>query len=133
VRDVGAARRFWVEVMGFEPINEQPTYCLVFNRGAGLAIILTDHGDTVSVAFDKHHAGLDHLSYAVPDGESLRRWEQRLADFQVPHSPIVEADAGHHLDLRAPDNVPIELYVMTPEFARELGLDAGREPVAATG
>jgi catechol 2,3-dioxygenase-like lactoylglutathione lyase family enzyme len=97
-----------------------------------LAIILTGHSDTVSVAFDEHHAGLDHLSFAVPDVESLRSWEQRLAAVRVPHSAIAETDAGHHLNLRAPDNVPIELYVMKPGFARDLGLDEGLEPVATT-
>ena len=131
VRDRSAARHFWVDVLGFELIGEEPTYSFVFDRGAGLAIILTDHDQTVSGAFDEHHAGLDHLAYAVPDVESLLSWEQRLDRFGVPHSPIAETDAGHHLNLRAPDNVPIELYVMKPAFAALLGLD-GVDPVAVT-
>ncbi len=132
VRDRDAARRFWVDVLGFELIDEEPTYCFVFDRGAGLAITLTDHDQTVSGPFDEHHAGLDHLAYAVPDVESLLSWEQRLDGLGVAHSPIVETDAGHHLNLRAPDNFPIELYVMRPEFVSVLGLDDGVEPVAAT-
>ena len=132
VRDRDAARRFWVDVMGFELIDEEPGYSFVFERAAGLAVTLTDHDQTVSGAFDEHHAGLDHLAYAVPDVESLLSWEQRLDALGVPHSPVVETDAGHHLNLRAPDSIPIELYVMKPEFATLLGLDEGAEPVAAT-
>jgi glyoxylase I family protein len=131
-RDTQAAKRFWVDVLGFELLEEQPTYCFVFDRAAGLAITLTDHDQTVSGVFDEHHPGLDHLAYAVSDVESLLSWEQRLDGFGVPHSPIAETDAGHHLNLRAPDNVPIELYVMKPEFATLLGLDQGADPVAVT-
>ena len=132
VPDRDAARHFWVDVLGFELIDEEPGYSFVFDRGAGLAITLTDHDQTVSGPFDEHHAGLDHLAYAVPDVESLLSWEQRLAQLGVTHSPIVESDAGHHLNLRAPDNIAIELYVMKPEFAELLGLAADAEPVAAT-
>jgi glyoxylase I family protein len=132
VPDRDAAKHFWVDVLGFELIDEEPGYSFVFDRGAGLAITLTDHDQTVSGPFDEHHAGLDHLAYAVPDVESLLSWEQRLAHLGVTHSPIVESDAGHHLNLRAPDNIAIELYVMKPEFAELLGLEADAEPVAAT-
>lgn len=132
VPDRDAARHFWVDVLGFELIDEEPGYSFVFDRGAGLAITLTDHDQTVSGPFDEHHAGLDHLAYAVPDVEALLSWEQRLAHLGVTHSPIVESDAGHHLNLRAPDNIAIELYVMKPEFAALLGLEADAEPVAAT-
>jgi glyoxylase I family protein len=132
VRDRGAARHFWVEVLGFELIDEQPHYCFVYDRGTGIAITMTDHDQTVSGEFDEHHPGLDHLAYAVPDVESLLSWQQRLDGHGVAHSPIVETDAGHHLNLRAPDNVPIELYVMKPEFATLLGLDQGADPVAVT-
>jgi hypothetical protein len=50
----------------------------------------------------------------------------------VPHSEIAETDAGHHLNLRAPDELPVELFVMKPEFAASLGVDA-TNPVAASG
>lgn len=132
VRDLDAAKRFWVDVLGFEVFDEQPAYCFVFDRAGRLAVILSDHDQTVSGKFDEHNVGLDHLAYAVPHIEALHSWEQRLAALGVPHSPIVETDAGHHLNLRAPDNVPIELYVMNPQFAALLGLADDVGAVAAT-
>ena len=83
VRDRDAARHFWVEVLGFELIDEQPTYCFMVDRGTGHGITLTDHDQTVSGPFDEHHTGLDHLAYAVPDVESLLSWEQRFQSFGV--------------------------------------------------
>ena len=132
VRDVAAARAFWVEVLGFDAVDEQPAYCFVLHRGAGLAVVLTNHDNTVAGSFDEHRPGLDHVAYAVPDAASLRAWEQELTRRGVPHAAIVETDAGHHLNLRAPDDVPIELYVMKPGFAASLGLADGVEPVAVT-
>ena len=50
----------------------------------------------------------------------------------VPHSPVVQSDAGHHLNLRAPDNFPIELFVLTDAGAIQLGLTSDGAPVADT-
>lgn len=132
VCDRDAAKRFWAGVLGFEVFAEEPAYCFVFDRATGLAVFLSDHDRTVSGTFDEHSVGLDHLAYAVPTVEALLSWEQRLAAGGIPHSPITETDAGHHLNLRAPDNVAIELYVMKPEFAAVLGLADDAEPVATT-
>jgi catechol 2,3-dioxygenase-like lactoylglutathione lyase family enzyme len=132
VRDRDAARHFWVDILGFEVLSEDENYCFTIDRAAGLAITFTDHGDSVTGEFDEHNPGLDHLGYAIPDVEALLSWQQRLDHFEVPNSGITETDAGHHLNLRAPDNIAIELYVMGQEFARELGLAEARQPVAAT-
>jgi len=123
VRDCAAARAFWVDVLGFEVVSEEDGFCFVFDRGLGLAVMISDHGQRVADAFDELRTGLDHLAYAVPDREALTSWEQRLTRKGVPHSPIVETDAGHHLNLRAPDDLPVELFVMKPEFATFLGID----------
>jgi catechol 2,3-dioxygenase-like lactoylglutathione lyase family enzyme len=132
VVDVRAARDFWVEVLDFDLVSEEPAYCFLLHRAAGLAVVLTDHGATVAGTFDEHHPGLDHVAYAVADVDSLRAWEEELTLRGVPHAAVVETDAGHHLNLRAPDDLPIELYVMKPGFAAQLGLDDGVPPVAVT-
>ncbi len=132
VPDLAAARDFWGVVMGFECIADQDTYCFMVERGARLAVILTDNGGSVTGQFDERHPGLDHLAIAVAAHEELLAWEQRLASFGVAHSPIAETDAGFHLNVRAPGNLAIEMYVMKPAFAAELGLDDGAEAVAVT-
>lgn len=130
VRDRPAARGFWARVLGFDLVADEADHTFLLDRGAGLAVVLTDHGGTVASPFDERRTGLDHLAYAVPDLESLRSWEQRLAALGVPHSPVAETGAGYHLNLRAPDELPLELFVMKPEFLAALGLEEGTAPVA---
>jgi glyoxylase I family protein len=131
VRHRAAARDFWVDVMGFDVVVDDADSCFVLDRGAGVAVILSDHDDQVVEGFDERRTGLDHLAFAVSDGACLLSWQQRLRRMGVPHSPITETDAGHHLNLRAPDDLPIELFVMKSQFATLLGVDVST-PVAAT-
>jgi hypothetical protein len=51
----------------------------------------------------------------------------------VPHSQVTQTDAGHHLNLRAPDDLARELFVMKPEFATLPGVDHAANPVAMVG
>ncbi|HEU4543337.1 MAG TPA: VOC family protein [Jiangellaceae bacterium] len=131
VRDLAAAKWFWVDVMGFELIDGRDEFCFVFERASRLAVVLSDHRGTVSGGFDEHNVGLDHVACAVSDVETLLTWGQRLTGAGVSHSAIAESDGGHHLNLRALDNFPVELSVIKPEFATALGV-VGVEPVAAT-
>jgi catechol 2,3-dioxygenase-like lactoylglutathione lyase family enzyme len=117
-----AARRFWTDVMGFELVEEQEAFCFVLDREARLAVFLTDHAGAVADEFNEQNVGLDHLALAVPDEETLLSWQQRLAHLGVEHSDVTESDGGHHLNLRAPDNLAIELFVISPVFAASLGL-----------
>jgi glyoxylase I family protein len=132
VPDVAASARFWVEVLGFEARNDDPGFRFVFHPGARIAVVLTDHAGTVQDRFDEHHPGLDHLALAVADLDDLERWRSTLDEHGVGHSGLVESDGGWHLNLRAPGNFPIELFVISEAFAMSLGLDPA-EPAVAGG
>jgi glyoxylase I family protein len=130
VPDVAAATRFWVDVLGFEPMNDDPGFRFVFHHGARIAVVLTDHAGTVQDRFDEHRPGLDHLALAVADRDDLERWRSRLDEHGVPHSGVVESDGGWHLNLRAPGDFPVELFVISEAFATSLGLDPAEPAVA---
>jgi catechol 2,3-dioxygenase-like lactoylglutathione lyase family enzyme len=130
VADMDAAARFWTEVMGFETFGEDPGFRFFIHWGAHLAVLVSDHESAVTGPFDELRTGLDHLALAVADVESLRTWEQRLTTLGVPNSGITETDAGHHLNLRAPDNLPLELYVMSASMLSSLGLAEPADAVA---
>ena len=130
VADMDAAARFWTEVMGFETFAENPRFRFFIHRGARLAVLVSDHESAVRGTFDELRIGLDHLAFAVPDVESLRSWEQRLTALGVPNSGITETDGGHHLNLRAPDNLPLELFVMSASMLSSLGLAEPADAVA---
>jgi len=122
--------------MGFRLVIRTDEYCMVWHPAATLAIGLTAHGGAAVGPFDEHHAGLDHLALAVGDVEQLQAWSSRFAELGVAHSQLTETEAGHHLNVRAPDGIAIELFVLGYGFAAEvLGLGMGlvKEAIAAAG
>jgi catechol 2,3-dioxygenase-like lactoylglutathione lyase family enzyme len=132
VTDTAAAQGFWTSVMGFVTVFEGEDYCMLIEPSAMLAIGFTTHERSADGPFDEHHVGLDHLALAVADADALRQWEQRLLELGVPHSAISTSEWGHHLNLRAPDDFPIELFVLTPEGAAAMGLTLDSPPAAGT-
>jgi catechol 2,3-dioxygenase-like lactoylglutathione lyase family enzyme len=132
VSDIAATQKFWTQVMGFGTLIEGDDFCMLFEPSAQLAIGFTNNQGQATGPFDERRVGLDHLGLAVADLATLTAWEQRLTESNIPHSPITASDAGHHLNLRAPENFPLELFVLTQQGAAELGLPADTTPVAAT-
>ena len=132
VRDVPAAQRFWTSVMGFATLVEGDDFCMFFQPSSKLAIGVTNQQGQAAGSFDERRTGLDHVALAVADVATLLRWEQRLTELDVPHTPIAASDAGHHLNLRAPDDFPVELFVLSDEGAANLGITTAVPPVAGT-
>lgn len=130
VRDIPAAQRFWTDVMGFEILFDGDSFSMLIERSARLAIGVTNQEGRAAGIFDQNHIGLDHLALAVADVPALMRWERWLSDKDVEHSPVTTSDAGHHLNLRAPDNFPIELFVLSEQGAADFGLTADEASAA---
>ena len=112
VPDLAAATHFWTGVMGFEVLGEGPGFRFTLHRTARLAIVVADH-----------------VALAVSDLPALREWERWLVACGVPYTPITASEAAHHLNLRAPGDIPVELCVLKAEFLAALELDS---PVAGT-
>lgn len=132
VVDLDRALDFWCEVMGFRIVIRADGYCMVWHPSATLAIGLTAHGGASVGPFDEHHAGLDHLALAVGNVEELQAWSTRFAALGLTHSEVIETDAGHHLNVRAPDDIAIELFVLGTVFAAQV-LDLDPDLVKAAG
>jgi glyoxylase I family protein len=133
VSDLAAVTDFWVDVFGFESLNDDPRFRLLLHRETRMAVIVTDHGGAVTGPFDERNPGLDHVALAVGDTDSLVRWQADLEERGIINSGIVESEAGHHLNLRGPGNLPIELFVLNGETAEALGLPAARCGVRVAG
>lgn len=131
VNDLPAAVKFWSEVMGFEKAADTPQYCLLLERSSSIGLAVTTHDDGVGLPFDHRRVGLDHLAFAIDDLAGLVAWAETLDRKGVDHSGIVESDAGHHLNVTAPDGLPIELFVMSADAAEGFGLSGTRAAVAS--
>lgn len=132
VADVPAAVAFWIGVFGFELLTDTPTLGFVVHRPTRIAIALTSNDGRTTGTFDERHPGLDHLAIAVADVGALHDWHARLTEFGVPCSPVTDSGSGHHLNLRAPDGVPVELYVIDAATVAALGLDDAAEAFAGS-
>jgi catechol 2,3-dioxygenase-like lactoylglutathione lyase family enzyme len=120
VRDVERARWFWVEVLGLDVAVARPDLLVVVHRPSRIGLSCTSPQDGVSGEFDERRIGLDHLSFEVGDRATLGDWVQRLDRHDVPYAPIEESEWGWHLNLRAPDNIPVELIAGRPEILSAL-------------
>jgi glyoxylase I family protein len=120
VPDLDAGARFWTEVMGFRLVWDQPEIKLLVHPGSLLPIGLQDHGGAVTGAFDHTRPGLDHVALAVNGPDDLTSWADHLDAQGVEHAGVQESDIGHHLNLRAPGNIAVELFVLKPEVVEAM-------------
>ncbi len=120
VTDLPRAKWFWVEVMGLDLAVDAETMFVALHRKARLGINCRTHDDASSEPFEERTVGLDHLALDVSDLTALRSWEDRFRAYQIEFTPVTESDWGWHLNVRAPENVAVELAVTRPEVASHL-------------
>jgi len=120
VTNLDPARAFWVDVMGFVPKVEQPGLLIVVDPSATVAIACVVHDDGDGQAFDERHVGLDHIALNVDGSDTLLAWQRTFEASNVACSPVVESSFGWHLNVRAPDNIAVELLAMKPEASAAL-------------
>jgi glyoxylase I family protein len=120
VTDLDGARKFWVDVMGFAPKVAQPGLLILVHPQTATTIACVVHDDGDGAAFDERRVGLDHIALGVDGIETLQSWETALDAAGLVRSPIVESPFGWHLNVRAPDNIAVELLAMNPEASASL-------------
>ena len=122
VSDMPRAQWFWTTVMGFDVGIEAPGATVCVHRDSGTVVGFRDHAGAVTGTFDETRVGMDHVAFAVPSAADLDEWSAWLDEHDVEHSEVVESDLGHHLNLRAPDHIAVELFVLRDEVGAALGL-----------
>lgn len=115
VPDLAAARRFFVERLGFEPRGGKADYPAAFVSDGSVLITLWQAKDPASaVAFDRaRNVGLHHLALAVPGHEALDALHTRLAgddgvEIEFAPEPL-GAGPTRHMMVRMPGGVRLEL------------------------
>jgi len=106
VRDVATSERWYTTVLGLDRFAADDTegYVALRHRASGMVVVLTARGDGVEAG-----GPLDHLAFAVPDGETLRAWADELAAAGIAHSGVAQELGKPSLQLRDPDGIAIEL------------------------
>jgi catechol 2,3-dioxygenase-like lactoylglutathione lyase family enzyme len=123
VTDMQASRSFYADVLGMSVLDSNESYCALLTGSTDLsALILTTHAETLPGAFSEFRAGLDHVSFALPDEAALESWEDRLREHGVPFDAR-RSEWGHHLNFRDPDNIAVELVLLRPDGEVQAILD----------
>jgi catechol-2,3-dioxygenase len=109
VRDLAASRRWYELVLGMEAFVELPDTVALRNRAARLVVVLSP-----ADALDPAASPLDHLAFAVPDGDALEAWAAHLADHGIEHPGVVPELGKPSLQLLDPDGNAVELVAPAP-------------------
>jgi glyoxylase I family protein len=123
VTDVERSREFYTGLLGFDvaaesPPADDPTAAEVYKILFGGVVLargdlllglrpVAPEGDR----FDEDRVGLDHLSFSVPDRDSLEQALALLEEHGVPHGEITALPSFgiSVLPFRDPDNIQLEL------------------------
>lgn len=115
VPDVGAARSFFVDALGFELVGEKPDYPAVFVSDGTTMITLWQAEDPASaVAFDRRRViGLHHLALGIADFEALETLHGELAvrdDVTIEFAPeSLGGGPARHMMCRIPGDIRLEV------------------------
>jgi catechol-2,3-dioxygenase len=82
----------------------------------GLTFGLIQHERGDDGEFSEFRVGLDHLALAVDTRDELVTWAEHLDGLGEPHSGISDHPYGSVLVFRDPDNIQLELFVLSPAF-----------------
>lgn len=96
---------------------EAETFCgLVVGTDRPEALLLTTHDETCDGPFTKFTVGLDHVCLNVDRPETLAAWRRYLDEHGIGYSDE-RSEWGHHINLRDPDNIAVELFLLEPDEA----------------
>jgi glyoxylase I family protein len=109
VGDLTVSRPWYETVLGMEAFVELPDTVALRNREARLVVVLSP-----AERLEPAASPLDHLAFAVPDGESLHAWADHLLAQGIDHDGVVLELGKPSLQLRDPDGNAIELVAPAP-------------------
>jgi glyoxylase I family protein len=111
VSDVATSARWYGTVLGLLPFADDPAlgYVALRQREAKFVVVLTKGPGPRTSAPGGASDRVDHLAFAVPDGDSLQAWAEHLTEAGIDHAGVVLEGGRPSLQLRDPDGIAIEL------------------------
>ncbi len=114
VADLGRAKQFYVDTLGFAPVLELAEAVIVNANGTLLGIRGPAAATLAGDRFDPHRVGLDHLALSVEDAASLATLRAQLDAAGVPNNGIEDDPVlgAKYISFYDPDGIAWELYAM---------------------
>ena len=113
VTDVDASAEWYAAALGLEPFRADPVVGYVALRHPTSGVVIVLPADT-SGTWQATGGALDHLAFAVPDGDALDAWADHLTSVGIDHPGVVPENGNPSLQLRDPDGTAIELVAPRP-------------------
>ncbi|MGB6059579.1 MAG: VOC family protein [Microthrixaceae bacterium] len=118
VSDLDASAQWYCDALGLRNLHRGEVdgriTVVLLHKDTGLIIGLNQHAVTKIGVFDERIVGLDHIGFGVDTREELDKWEQRLDELGIEHSPIADTPVGSALVFRDPDNIQLEFWWTRP-------------------
>jgi catechol-2,3-dioxygenase len=114
VRDVDASREWYTKVLGVETLTaaDDNSYVALQHRPSRMVIVISTRVDGSPEGTSD--VPLDHVAFAVPDGETLRLWADHLTEVGIEHPGVALELGKPTLQLRDPDGINVELVAPAP-------------------
>jgi catechol-2,3-dioxygenase len=114
VRDVAASGEWYSAVLGVETMTaaDDGSYVALQHRPSRVVIVISSRVDgspegTADVP-------VDHIAFAVPDGDTLELWADHLSEVGIEHPGVVLELGKPSLQLVDPDGMSVELVAPAP-------------------
>jgi glyoxylase I family protein len=116
VSDVAASAEWYRTALGLDGFVEDLSvgYVALRHGPSEAVIVLTVRGQDGPSDPEAGHGPLDHLAFAVPDGDTLAAWADHLTAIGLAHDGVVLEDGRPSLQLVDPDGIAIELVAPAP-------------------
>ena len=119
VPDLEAARNFFIEVFGFQPVGEVPDYPACFISDGTVMLTLWRAAEPAKATpFDRKNViGLHHFALKVDSLETLQSLHQTLlntAGVEIEFAPEpLGRGAAHHMMFYIPGGIRMELIALS--------------------
>ncbi len=116
VTDLGRAKAFYVETLGFTWLMDFPGGFIASAAGSVIGIRGAEAQTASGDRFDPFRVGLDHLALAVADAAELQTMKQQLDAAGVPNNGVEDDPmlGAKYISFQDPDGIAWELYWTPP-------------------
>jgi len=113
VSDLGRAKRFYTETLGFPVIAEMPDLVLFLAGGTAFGLRAPSEQMPSGDKFSPHRVGIDHIALACSDERELERVAVALADAGIENTGTKtdETLGKRYVAFKDPDRIAWELYM----------------------
>jgi len=124
VSDMAKARAFYIDLLGFQPLQQNERQFLANVHGSLIGIVAADAQTPTGDTFNPFRIGLDHLALGVPNRKALETLKKALESANIRNNGIERDSVGKtdYISFYDPDGIAWEFYVMPFPIRLALGL-----------